>query len=192
MGRIRLLLAKLGAIFIFGLIVLAVALIIHAALLVLALQLNQGSLNDLAGLPSFYFSDTFANVATLIANLAVNILFAATLATLGRSLALGLSVALPYFLVENIATSILTAVAFGTGNHAWHDATGYFLGENLSALTSQLIPARGFNFEGQANGPAGPTGFPFDGTHAIVMTAAYAAIFLGASLLLVKQRDVTQ
>jgi ABC-2 type transport system permease protein len=191
-GRIRLLFAKLCALLIAGLIATAVILALHLTELAIIAAAMGKSDTVFGHMPSFYWSDAGLYLLTILYNLVVTLLFATFLTVLTRSLAFGLVLTLVYFLAEGVINLILSGVGAATQNKVWSDTPNYLLGNNLSNLAAVVLPKREF-LDIQAaltNGQA--TAQAFDGTHAIVVTLIYSAIFLGVSLYLTWKRDVLQ
>jgi ABC-2 type transport system permease protein len=194
-GRIRLLLSKLSALLIAGLIALIVILALNFVELAL-LAAAQGKSDAVFGhIPSYLWSDAGLYLLTVLYNLVVTMLFAVFVTVLSRSLAVGLVVALVYFFVENIVGAILQGVGGATNNKIWSDIPNYFLGNNLSQLAAAALPLheilRAPGIVVRVGG-GGAGGTAFDATHAIAVTLIYSAIFLGVSLYLTWKRDVLQ
>jgi ABC-type transport system involved in multi-copper enzyme maturation permease subunit len=194
-GRIRLLGAKVSALLIVGLIALVIILALNVAeLAIIAAAMGQSDA-VFGHIPSYLWSDAGLYLLTILYNLVVTMLFAMFITVLSRSLAVGLVVALVYFFVESIVGAILQGIGGATNNKIWSDIPNYFLGTNLSNLATAVLPVheilrtRGVlaRIGGGAAGSA-----PFDGTHAIVVTLIYSAVFLGLSLYLTWKRDVLQ
>jgi ABC-type transport system involved in multi-copper enzyme maturation permease subunit len=190
-GRIRLLTTKYVALLIAGLIALLVILGLNVLELIVAAA-AQGKSDALLGhIPSYLWPDAGTYLLTILYNLVVTMLLAAFFTVLSRSLAFGLVGALAYWFAEGIVSTILRGVGAATQNKAWSDVTNYFLGTNLTDLATKVLPKRNLPdltavFGGGANG------LSYDGTHAIVVTLIYSAIFLGVSLYLTWKRDVLQ
>jgi ABC-type transport system involved in multi-copper enzyme maturation permease subunit len=195
--RVRLLLAKISAQLVAGLIALAVILALNFVGLAIVAA-AQGKSDAVFGhIPSYLWSDAGLFLLLILYNLVVTMLFAMFVTVLSRSLAVGLVVALVYFLVEDIVSAILGGVGGVTNNKIWSDIPKYFLGNNLSQLALAALPVRAIvNSPGVVlrvgGGGGGTGGAAFDATHAIVVTLLYSAIFLGVSLYLMATRDVLQ
>jgi hypothetical protein len=107
-------------------------------------------------------------------------------------LAFGLGFTLPYFLLESILGGILGVISFGTHNDLWTNITTYFLGKNLSALSTVLLPPRGLDILSLVSGNTSVLGSTVDATHALLVTLAYFALFVGVTGYLTWKRDVLQ
>jgi ABC-2 type transport system permease protein len=193
-GRIRLLLAKLSALLIAGLIALAVILALNFVEMTIVAAAMGKSDAVFGHIPSYLWSDAGLYLLTILYNLVVTMLFAVFVTVLSRSLAVGLVVALVYFFVESIVGAILQGVGGATNNKIWSDIPNYFLGPNLSNLAPAALPTRAAleTAGAVARGGGGGGGTAFDATHAIVVTLLYSAVFLGVSLYLTWKRDVLQ
>jgi ABC-type transport system involved in multi-copper enzyme maturation permease subunit len=193
-GRIRLLLAKISALLVAGLIALVVILALNFVELAIVAAAQGQSGAVFGHIPSYLWPDAGLYLLTILYNLVVTMLFAVFVTVLSRSLAVGLVVALVYFFVENIVGAILQAVGGATNNKIWSDIPKYFLGTNLSQLAPAALPARSILASPGvvARGGGGVGGTAFDATHAIVVTLIYSAVFLGVSLYLTWKRDVLQ
>jgi ABC-type transport system involved in multi-copper enzyme maturation permease subunit len=193
-GRIRLLLAKISALLIAGLIALAAILALNFVELAI-IAAAQGKSDAVFGhIPSYLWPDAGLYLLTILYNLVVTMLFAVFVTVLSRSLAVGLVVTIVYFAAEGIVAAILQGVGGATNNKIWSDLPNYFLGANLSQLAPAALPMHAIlNSPGVvARGGGGSGGTAFDATHAIVVTLIYSAIFLGVSLYLTWKRDVLQ
>jgi ABC-2 type transport system permease protein len=193
-GRIRLLVAKISALLIAGLIALAVILALNFVELTIVAAAMGKSDAVFGHIPSYLWSDAGLYLLTILYNLVVTMLFAVFVTVLSRSLAVGLVVALVYFFVESIVAAILQGVGGATNNKIWSDIPNYFLGNNLSQLAPAALPTHAAleTAGAVARGGGGGGGTAFDATHAIVVTLLYSAVFLGVSLYLTATRDVLQ
>jgi ABC-2 type transport system permease protein len=128
------------------------------------------------------------SLITLGINLAATMLLALMFSTLGRSLAFGLGLSLPYFFVENILVSILTLITAVSGNGIWYGITRYFFGVNLTEMPKLLIS------QGTSMGGSDPTIggllMQIDGTHTLIVVSVYIAIFAVIASIVTRYRDV--
>jgi hypothetical protein len=92
-------------------------------------------------------------------------------AALGRSMVFGLAGALIVLPADNLLNQLLTAA--GGSVSALRTAATYQIGFNLSSLPSALQTAK-----------------PVSATHALLVTAAYAAALLAVPLVMFRLRDV--
>ncbi len=193
-GRIRLLLAKMSALLVAGLIALAVILALNFVELTIIAAAQGKSDAVFCHIPSYLWPDAGLYLLTILYNLVVTMLFAVFVTVLSRSLAVGLVVTIVYFAAEGIVAAILQAVGGATNNKVWSDIPKYFLGNNLTQLAPAALPTHAAlqTVGAIARGASGGGGTAFDATHAIVVTLIYSAIFLGVSLYLTWKRDVLQ
>lgn len=117
------------------------------------------------------------------------------LATLARSTAAGIAGPLGYLIFELIAIGVLAIVASlvagDTGEFLRH-VQDWFLGQNLSALTTaafQPLAAAVPNAGGARGG--GDGGQTIGTMHALLVSLAYCALLVGSTYLIMRRRDVT-
>ncbi|HEX4714304.1 MAG TPA: ABC transporter permease subunit [Ktedonobacteraceae bacterium] len=205
-GRVQLLCAKLLAVVLIALALLIVGLLLSALMLIIVVATANGNLDALQKLPSQFWSDAWTLSLTIMASMGVTILLATALAVIGRASAFGLAAALAFFPLDNIGTEIMQIGFLITHNDFWLNITAYFLGPNLNAMPHALVSK--FDALGATPlyfmGPIGPTqsispqqtlethGTLVDGTHTLVVVAAYAAIFVVVALWLTWKRDVQE
>jgi hypothetical protein len=193
---LQLLFAKLLAVAVIALGLLVLGLLLDYLLTVILVAGVTGNLNAFSALNSAFWSDARIYVLSIMLNMGVTILLATAAAVVGRSVAFGLSAALVFFPIDNIATLIMTLAYRVTQNDFWLNATAYFLGPNLNtmaaALTGNRVESIGANplyFVDQA-GQA--HGIQVDGTHTVVVALVYAAIFAITAIVLTWKRDVKE
>lgn len=186
-GRVQLLLAKLAAIVIWAIIITIIGLALNALLALLQVQVITGNLQAITSLSSTVWHDLGIYVLTILVSLGATILMATAVTVLFRSLAGGLSVAIAWFPVDNIATVILTLAFLLTKNDFWRNVSAYLLGPNLNVMAGAVA---GVQREAWAFGQ-GPL-VQVDGTHTLVVAAVYSAIFLVLAIYLTWKRDVKE
>ncbi|HKD77263.1 MAG TPA: hypothetical protein VKB76_17295 [Ktedonobacterales bacterium] len=192
-GRIRLLSAKLMAVFLAALTSLAVSLLIVGIFVPLQFVLANQS-GQFSNLPDYFWSDMGTYVVTLVVNLVASILLAATLTVLGRSLAVGLGVTLPWFFAENIISGILLIVTLSTQNKVWYQIPNFFFGNSLTRLPTALLGSHALDPQAaiQQGGAALGLVVTPDATFDAIVVAGYCAAFLFIAYFLTLKRDVTQ
>jgi ABC-type transport system involved in multi-copper enzyme maturation permease subunit len=188
-GRLQLLGAKLVAVGIVAAIMLAVGLLLNLVETYLLVLGKTGDLNAMSAVTSQFWSDMRLYTLTVIISMVVVSLMAMGITVLGRSLTIGLSVGMSWFLADNIGSELLFIVSRITHQDLWNNITAYLLGPNLNAMAPELLP--------QAFGqPALTVGarpnVAVDGTHTLVVTLVYGVIFLGTTIVLLWRRDVTE
>jgi ABC-2 type transport system permease protein len=119
------------------------------------------------------------------------------LATLARSTAAGIAGPLGYLIFELIAIGVLSIVASlvagDTGDFLRH-VPDWFLGQNLSALTTaafQPLAAVVPTFRGGDGGGGGNGGQTITTAHALLVSLAYCALLVGSTYVIMRRRDVT-
>jgi ABC-2 type transport system permease protein len=182
-GRLQLLSAKLLALTLTGLTLLLVYLVAASTYLFVAVVMLEGNFARIANLPNAWH-DLGLNIVIALVSIGINILIGTTAAVLGRSLAFGLGAALAFFPADNFGTIVMDLLNRLTNQHIWQDVTAYFLGPNLNVLQPLLV-------HGERAAFAQPS-VDVDATHAFVVTAVYAAVFLAVSIILTRRRDVLQ
>lgn len=192
-GRMRLLTAKLLAIGIAGLVILPVMLLVVAIMAYVDLNLS-GHPDWLSQAPDYFWSDAGIYVFTILISMFATILLAAAITVLGRTLALGFSLSLPWFLLESVISGILLVTSETTRNNAWYGITDYFIGTNLSRLPSVLLADHASAIGTAASGDLGSITniLSTDPAHLYLVIAAYCVLFLGVAYYLTWKRDVLQ
>ena len=195
-GRLQLLFAKLLAVAVIALGLLVFGLLLNYLLTVILVAGTTGNLNAFNALNSAFWSDARIYILTILINMGVTILLATAAAVVGRSVTFGLSAAIIFFPIDNIATIVMTLAFRITQNDFWLSATAFFLGPNLNvlapALTSNRVESIGaaplyfVDQAGQAHG------ILVDGTHTLVVALVYAAIFAVTAIVLTWKRDVKE
>lgn len=185
-GRLQLLAAKLVALALLGIVLLAGFLVLASGFIALLVNAWEGSLQPLQALPADAWR--FAELQLLVAviSIAVCVLLGSAAAVVGRSLAFGLSGALAFFPCDNFGTIVLGLLTRVTGKQFWSDFSAYLLGPNLNQLPGTLETNR--NFHGAFATPL----VKVDTSHALLVIGAYAAVFLFASVVLTWRRDVLE
>jgi ABC-2 type transport system permease protein len=184
-GRLQLLLAKVLA-----LVTVALAVTLGALLLNLVLGLAfisgiEGNLNALSVINAVFWADAGTYLLTVFISMGVTLLLAVATTVLGRSLAVGLGVALVFFPADNIGSQILFLIYRLTGSDFWLNVTAYLLGPNLNIMPGQLVL--------NPVGTIGATPFvAVDGGHTLLITLLYALIFAAIAILLTWRRDVME
>jgi ABC-type transport system involved in multi-copper enzyme maturation permease subunit len=194
-GRLQLLFAKLLAVALIALGLLVFGLILNYLLTIILVVGLTGNLDSFNALNSVFWSDARIYVLTILLNMGVTILLATAAAVVGRSVTFGLSAAIIFFPIDNIATIIMTLAYRITQNDFWLSTTAYLLGPNLNAMPSALTNGRAESIgatplygviAGQAHG------IQVDGTHTVVVALVYAAIFATTAIVLTWKRDVKE
>ncbi len=173
-GRVRLLGAKLAAVAIVAVPVLAL--------------LGLGGASDLAvrvtqrSAPAVW-SEIWLSAAVVLLSAAVCAVLGAAAGAIGRSMTFAMVVVAGFFPVDNILGYLLPLIQNATQEQVWASATTYLLGPTLNQLPAVLMgrPAA------QLVGPELPT----DLTHSLVVIAGYIGVLATAAALLTSERDIT-
>ncbi len=193
-GRVRLLTAKLVAAFLASLASLAVSLAVTGIFVSLQFAITNHA-DQFSTLPDYFWSDMGIYVVTLVVNLFASILLAAALTVLGRSLAVGLGVTLPWFFAESIISGILLLVTLQIKDKVWYEITNFFLGSSLTRLPAALLGAHAQDAQAalqQGGAALGALPALPDATFDAIVIAVYCAVFLFVAYYLTWKRDVTQ
>lgn len=200
-GRLQLLSAKVAALALVGLALLAIELLIELAFASLAISILAGSHHPWNVLNGEYWVSARYYLLYLLINAAATLLLGVAASVLGRSLAFGLTVGLSWFAVDNLAIIPLSLLYQLTHNDLWRNITGLSLGLILNRLPDYIAPP----YHVVALGPHGPVtiarpveGFGItplihlDGAHAIITIAAYSLVFAIVAIVLTRRRDVLE
>lgn len=199
-GRLQLLFAKLLTMAIIAILLLVIGTLLNLLLTVILTAAISGNLNAFNAATSQFWSDARLYVLYVLLNMGVSILLATTAAVLGRASVFGITAALAFFPLDNFGTVIMMLAFRVTHSDFWLSITAYFLGPNLNqmptALTGNRATSIGFGplyTVEQAPGQSPVAhGILVDGTHTLVVAAAYAAIFAATALWLTWKRDVKE
>lgn len=187
LGRVQLLLAKLCAILLVALALIILSILLHALLACGAIAFLAGNLNALNALTLTFWSNTWLYILTVLISMAVTILMATALSMLCRSLALGLSLSIAFFAVDNIGVVFLTLGYRLTHNQLWLAVTAYVLGPNINAMPDVLLPV-----SSHPHSIGVSPLVPVDGPHTLWIALVYSVIFAVVALILTWKRDVKE
>ncbi|GAC1447073.1 MAG: hypothetical protein PVSMB4_01310 [Ktedonobacterales bacterium] len=200
-GRLQLLGAKVVALAAIGLTVLVVGILLNGLLTGGLLLVLTGNLNAFQSLTAEYWTDSWYYVLTVAVSMGVTMLVALASTVIGRNLAFGLGVGLSFFPADNIGTVMMNLVYRFTQNDFWLKITAYFLGPNLNAMPTVIVPAKVVTVQTpggieHVTQQAATVGFqPFtsiDGTHTLMVALVYALIFAAVAVVLTWRRDVLE
>ncbi|MBJ7597853.1 MAG: hypothetical protein DLM67_12435 [Candidatus Nephthysia bennettiae] len=185
-GRLQLLAAKLTALALAALVLLAGFAALAGAFVIAIVRTWEGSLKPLTSLPAEAWHYVEIQLLIALISLGVCILLGTTAAVVGRSLAFGMSAALAFFPSDNFGTIVLSLLSRLTGKDFWNQVTAYLLGPNINQLPALLEPHR------QARAAFAIPLVKVDATHSLTVIAVYAAVLLAVSLVLTWRRDVLE
>jgi ABC-type transport system involved in multi-copper enzyme maturation permease subunit len=179
-GRLRLLVAKLTALALLGVLLLAGFLAMTAVAVALLLAAWNGTL------PAHPWADLPVAVLIALVSTAAAILVGSTAAVVGRSLAFAIAAALAFYPLDNFLVVVLRLVNALTGQRVWLDLSGFLLGPNVSNLPAVLETDRA------ARVAFATPLVTVDATHAWLVIGAWCAALGTLSVVLTRRRDVLQ
>ncbi|HZC07359.1 MAG TPA: ABC transporter permease [Ktedonobacterales bacterium] len=198
-GRLQLLGAKVAALALVGLVVMALESLIELAFAWgLTLAAAQGTQPWRALGPEFW-ADLRIYIFWLALNMVVTMLLAVAASAVGRSLAFGLAVGLSWFAVDNLLTIVLALLVRVTQSDFWAKLSGALLGPLLNRLPDYIAPA----YHEVTQGPHGAVivtrtvgGFgpqPLvqpPASNALLVIGIYTVIFIVVAIVPTWRRDV--
>ena len=185
-GRLRLLLAKLTAMAVLGLVLLAgFAALVSAAVYVTVVTWERG-FGKITSLPGVAWHDLGVVVLVMLTSMGACILVGTAAATIGRSVAFGVGAALALFPIDNIGTALLRVLNILTGWHFWLDVSAYLLGPNLNALPVLMQK------DHVAHAAFATPLVTIDATHAWLVIGTWTLGLLALTVGLTWRRDVLQ
>jgi hypothetical protein len=183
-GRLRLLLAKLTALGLVGLVLVAG----YSAASLAGLAAMAVAWGDrpaaIFSLPGIFWHEAAMDAGAASVSAAAAILVGAGASTLGRSLAFGLAAALAFYPADSVAVLVARLLDHLTHWHGWLAAGTYLLGPNLNVLAARLQPERAV---------AIPWVLPpvaVNGAHVSLVIGAWLLALAGVSAIITRRRDV--
>jgi len=184
-GRLQLLGAKLLALIVLALLLFLGGVLLNIVLSLVFVQAIAGNLNALNNLPTSFWVDTRTYVLTVLISMGATILMTTAASVIGRSLTIGLSVALSWFAADNFGVIIMLLANRLTHNDFWTKVTAYLLGPNLNqmpvALTIPSVLSVGIT----------PL-VDVDGNHTLLVALVYSLVFVAIAVVLTRRRDVKE
>lgn len=198
-GRLHLLGAKVAALALVGLALLALESLIELAFAWgLSLALADGG-QPWRALGATFWANLRLYLVYLVLNLVVSLLLAVAASVVGRSLAFGLAVGLSWFAVDNLLTIPLSLLTQLTHSDFWPNLSGALLGPLLNRLPDYILAPDHETVAG-ASGPVTHTitvgGFgpqplvAVPGSHALLVIGVYTAIFVAVAIGLTWRREI--
>jgi ABC-2 type transport system permease protein len=200
-GRVQLLLAKLATIGGVALAVFVAYLVLASLLTYGVLSLAGGTSSVFSALPSFFWSDTWIYLGSILISIIATVLMATAATVIGRSIQFGLGVTLLFFPADNIGNAFLALIAGFTHQQFWANISAYLLGPLLNSLPAVLVPTHTQTFISRdgvktaqlAAETIGAAPFvSYDATHYLVLIALYCLAFTGLAVGLTWRRDVLE
>ena len=185
-GRVRLLLAKLTALALLGLVLLAGFVTLAAGALYATVVHWEGSFDKISSLPGTVWHDLGVNVLVALASMGAAILIGTAAAVLGRSLAFGIGAGLMLYPADNLVTAVLPIFKALTGRDFWFQASAYLLGPNLNVLPVVM------QTDHVAHAAFATPLVKVDATHAWLVVGAWALALAVVAIGLSRRRDVLQ
>ena len=200
-GRLQLLGAKVVALTLAGLALMALESLIELAFAWgLTLALAHGA-QPWHVLGAEFWADLRIFLFYLVLNLLVTMALGVAASVLGRSLAFGLAVGLSWFAVDGLLTIPLSLLARFTHSDFWLKVSGVLLGPLLNRLPDFIAPP----YHETVSSPHGPVtltrsvgGFgpeplvAVPGGQALLIIAIYTAIFAAVAIILTWRREVME
>lgn len=184
-GRLQLLYSKVLALVLVALAVTVGALLLNLVLACAFIGGITGSLDAFKVINATFWADTGSYMLTVFISMGVTMLLAVATTVLGRSLAVGLGVALVFFPADNIGSEILFLVYRLTGSDFWLNVTAYLLGPNLNIMPGETVL-------NHVETIGATPDVAVDGGHTLLIALIYAIIFAAIALFLTWRRDVQE
>ena len=185
-GRVRLLLAKLTALAIVALVLIAGFLGLAGAAMYATVVHWEGSFDKISSLPGTAWHDLGLNIVVALASMAAAILIGTAAAVIGRSLAFGIGAALFLYPADNLLTAVMPIFKALTGTDIWLNISAYLLGPNLDVLPVVM------QTDHQARAAFAVPLIKVDVTHAWLVVGAWALVLAVVAFGLSWRRDVLQ
>ncbi len=200
-GRLQLLGAKMLALALVALSVVAVGLLIELVFGWAVVVSLAGDTQPWHVLGTEYWVDVRFYLFYVLLNAGVTLLLAIAASVVGRSLAFGLTVGLCWFAVDNLASIPLTVAFQVTHSHVWLDISSFLLGPLLNRLPDYIAPPYHLTVPGphgavtSVNPVSGFGIMPLvhvSGGRALAVILAYAALFAVVAVVLTRRREVLE
>jgi ABC-type transport system involved in multi-copper enzyme maturation permease subunit len=183
-GRLSLLAAKLLALFGVGVALLAAFTAASLVWIGLVTVHWTGSLSALTGTGPEAAKHLGLGLLLALLSVFCTVVIGSTMATLGRSVAFGVGMAMVLFPADNFGAVILGLVSQLTNQKFWADVTAYLFGPNLNALPGLAI--KGLRVPHVLPEPYVSVTL----THALVVIGIWALGLLALEAVLTWRRDV--
>ena len=185
-SRLQLLFAKLLCIVIIALALFVIGVIVDSLLIIAVLFALGGNLNALHTLNATFWNATELYLMTVLISMGVTILMAIALNVLGRSLALGMTLAMSWFVVDNVGAEFMAIASHVTNSKFWLNITVYLLGPNLNDMPRVVIPGN------ITESPGIYPLVPVSGAHTLLVALVYSIIFVIVAIAFMRLRDVRE
>ena len=185
-GRVRLLLAKLTALTLTALVLIAGFLALTVAAMYVTVLHWEGSFEKISSLPGTVWHDLGINVLVALVSMGAAILIGAAAAVVGRSLAFGIGAALFLYPADNLLTAMMPLFKSLTGMDFWLHVPAYLLGPSLDVLPVVM------QTDHHARAAFAVPLTKVDVTHAWLVVGAWALVLTAVAVGLSWRRDVLQ
>lgn len=200
-GRLQLLGAKVAALALVALAVMAFGLLIELVFSWAIVSASAANANPWRVLGTEFWTDVRFYALCVLINAGATLLLGVAASAVGRSLSFGLAVGLSWFAVDNLAGIPLSLLFQVTHSDFWRNLSGFLLGPLLNRLPDYIAPP----YHTTAHGPHGPvvvahavSGFGalplvnVSGGHALAVILAYSLVFAAAAIVTTWRRDVLE
>ena len=186
-GRLQLLVAKLFALAVVGVVLLAGFLVLVGAILALMIVSLSGNLDPVRQISNEFWGDLGRWALVQGISMGLAILLAAAAVGIGRSLAFGIAAALAFYPVDNFLTIMEILGIRATGHdQPWTAISQYQLAPNLNILLNLLEPGH------HARPAFAQPLAPVDATHAAIVVGAFALAFAVIAVVRTTRPDVLE
>ena len=185
-GRVRLLLAKLAALTLTALVLIAGFLALTVAAMYVTVLHWEGSFEKISSLPGTVWHDLGINVLVALVSMGAAILIGTAAAVVGRSLAFGIGAALFLYPADNLLTAMMPVFKSLTGMDFWLHVPAYLLGPSLDVLPVVM------QTDHHARAAFAVPLTKVDVTHAWLVVGAWALVLTAVAVGLSWRRDVLQ
>ena len=185
-GRVRLLLAKLTALTLVALVLIAGFFVLAVAAMYVTVVHWEGSLDKISSLPGTVWYDLGINVLVALVSMGAAILIGTAAAVVGRSLAFGIGAALFLYPADNLLTTMMPLFKSLTGMDFWLHVPSYLLGPSLDVLPVVM------QTDHHARAAFAVPLVKVDATHAWLVVSAWALALAVVAVGLSWRRDVLQ
>lgn len=200
-GRLSLLGAKLLALALAALTLLATGLLVDVLFGWAIVTSLAGGQQPWRALGPEYWTDVWVYLFAVFISMAATLLLGVAVSVAGRSLAFGLTAGLCWFAVDNLVMIPLALLAQVTHRAFWLNLTDYLLGPLLNRLPDVIAPPYHVSVPGNY-GPRIVThsvsGFgplprlPVTPAHAFAVIGGYCLVFAVTAIVLTWRRDVRE
>ncbi len=140
-GRLQLLGAKVLALAVVALVVTLFELAVEAVGAAVIVLAQANGHNPWQALNAAFWQNTGLYFVCVLISMGATLLLGVAASVVGRSLAVGLTVGLSWFAVDNLATIALSLLSQFTHSDFWLKVSGFLLGLLLNRLPDYVVPS---------------------------------------------------